>query len=95
MLTALEAGAEDVKDLEDIYEILTPPENFETIRSAISEAGYEIESAELSKHPNNIVKVEGKQAEQLLKLMDALDEHEDTQNIYSNFDIDVNIIEKL
>ena len=95
MLVALEAGAEDVKDSEDLFEILTEPENFEAVRDEISKAGYEIESAEITKHPQNVVKVEGKQAEQAIKLMDALDEHEDTQNIYSNLEIDDQLMEQL
>ncbi len=95
MLTALDAGAEDIKDFEDIYEVLTPPENFDVVRDALLAAGYKLESADLTKYPKNLVKIEGKQAIQLLKLMDALDEHEDTQNIYSNFDIDLKVIENM
>lgn len=95
MSTALDAGAEDIKDFEDIYEVLTPPENFDVVREALLAAGYKLESADLTKYPKNLVKIEGKQAIQLLKLMDALDEHEDTQNIYSNFDIDLKVIENM
>ncbi len=95
MLVALEAGAEDIKSDELSYEVLTSPENFEETRKAIEEAGFPIESAEVTRYPQNTVKIEGKQAEQLLKLMDALDEHDDVQNVYANFDIDVKLMEEL
>lgn len=95
MLVALEAGAEDVKNLDDVFEILTEPEELEKVRDEIAAAGYEIESAEVTRYPQNTVKIEGKQAGQALKLMDVLDEHEDVQNIYSNFDIDEKLMEEL
>ncbi|HDL17465.1 MAG TPA: YebC/PmpR family DNA-binding transcriptional regulator [Bacteroidetes bacterium] len=95
MLLALEAGADDVKNLDDVFEILTEPETFEAVRNEIAAADYEIESAEVTRYPQNTVKIERKQAGQALKLMDALDEHEDVQNIYSNFDIDEKLMEEL
>ncbi len=95
LLVALEAGAEDIKSDELSYEILTPPENFEQTKKALEEAGFPIESAEITMYPKNTVKVEGKQAEQILKLMDALDDHDDVQNVYANFDIDVKLMEEL
>ena len=95
MLVALEAGAEDMQKLDDYFEILTPVDNFEAAKEAVAEAGFDISTSELTRIPQNTVKIEGKQAVQTLKLMDLLDDHEDTQNIYSNFDIDVNIMEEM
>jgi YebC/PmpR family DNA-binding regulatory protein len=95
MLVALEAGAEDMQKSDDIFEIYTPIDNFETAKEAVAEAGFEIATSELTRIPQNTVKIEGKQAVQTLKLMDLLDDHEDTQNIYSNFDIDISIMEEM
>ncbi len=95
MMMALDAGADDVNSSDDTYEILTRPDHFETIKTAIEKSNYIIESAEVTMYPKNTVKVDGKHAEQLLKLMDSLDEHDDVQNVYSNFDIDVKIMEAL
>ena len=63
------------------------------VKSALEERGIEYETAELTMEPQSSIAVEGKQAEQVLKLMDALEEHDDIQNIYSNFDIDERFIE--
>ena len=90
---ALEAGADDMKTEDDVIEIVASPSNFEAVKAAIADKGIEIESAELTMHPQNTVKVEGKEAEQLLKLMDALEDHDDIDNVYSNFDIDVELME--
>jgi transcriptional/translational regulatory protein YebC/TACO1 len=76
-----------------VIEIVASPSNFEAVKAAIADKGIEIESAELTMHPQNTVKVEGKEAEQLLKLMDALEDHDDIDNVYSNFDIDVELME--
>ena len=88
MEIALEAGADDISTEEDVYEVLTAPEAFETVKNALEEESVAIASAEVTKVPQNTVKVEGKQAEQILKLMDALEDNDDVQQVYSNFDID-------
>jgi len=95
MLAAIDAGAEDIKSDEELIEVLTAPEDLDSTKQALTDAGIEIESAQITMYPKNTVKIEGKQAEQLLKLMDALEEHEDVQNIYSNFDIDVKLMEEV
>ncbi len=87
MEIALEAGADDMKKDDDEFEVTTSPEAFEDVRAAIESAGIEPSSAEVTKVPENTVKVEGDTAMKVLKLMDALDELDDTQNVYSNFDI--------
>lgn len=88
----LDAGAEDMKVEDDMFEIKTPPETFENVKKALEMKNIKIESAELSLIPENFVKVEGKEAEQVLKLMEALEEHDDVQNVYPNFDIDDKIM---
>jgi YebC/PmpR family DNA-binding regulatory protein len=84
---ALEAGAEDVRDEGDIYEVLTEPADFIEIREALAAAGLEAQTAEVTMIPSNTVELDGKNAEQMLKLMDMLEDNDDVQNVYANFDI--------
>lgn len=84
---ALEAGAEDVKDEGDAYEVITDPVNFMEVRDALGTKGLRWESAEITMIPQTMVKLEGKQAEQMLKMMDKLEDNDDVQNVYANFDI--------
>jgi YebC/PmpR family DNA-binding regulatory protein len=84
---ALEAGAEDVRSGDAIYEVITGVEHFEPVKQAIVAKGVEPASAEISLIPQSTVRLEGNQARQLLKLMDELEEHDDVQNVYANFDI--------
>lgn len=88
----IENGGDDLKSEDDIYEVITPPENFSKVKEAISSQGISLSEAKLTMLPKNIVKVEGKDAESLLKLMDELETHDDVQNTYSNFDIPDEII---
>jgi YebC/PmpR family DNA-binding regulatory protein len=88
MEIALEAGAEDLKAEGGTYEIICSPENFEQVKKALEDRSRKIASAEITLLPQNYVHLEGKKAEQMLKLMEALDEHDDVQNVYANFDID-------
>ncbi len=88
MEIALGAGAEDLREDGDEFEIITSPEEMETVRQALEAAGIPMTTAELSMIPQNYVKLEGKNAQTMLKLMEALEDHEDIQNVYSNFDID-------
>jgi YebC/PmpR family DNA-binding regulatory protein len=88
----VEAGADDMKTEEDMYEIYTAPDQFETVRQAIEAKAIKMEEAEVQLIPENIVKVDGKDAEQVLKLIEALEEHEDVQHVYANFDIDEKIL---
>ena len=92
---ALEAGAEDVKDEGDIYEVITDPSNFIEVRDAMSQSGLEWETAEISMIPQNQVNLEGKQAETMLKMMDALEDNDDVQNVFANFDISEAELEKI
>ena len=84
---ALEAGAEDVKDEGDVYEVITEPADFIEVREAMEAAGLQWEMAETCMIPQNQVQLAGKPAETMLKLMDALEDNDDVQNVYANFDI--------
>ena len=88
MEVALEAGAEDIEDEEDTFQVVTDPGSFQGVKDALEQAGVPMISAKLDKIPQNTVRVEGKDAAQVLKLAEALEEHDDVQNVYANFDID-------
>jgi YebC/PmpR family DNA-binding regulatory protein len=95
MNLAIEAGADDMKTEDDMYEIYTMPNSFESVRQALEAKGIKPEEAEIQMIPENTVKVDGKEAEQVLKLMDVLEEHEDVQHVYANFDIDEKVLAAL
>lgn len=95
LMVAIEAGAEDVKYDPESTEILTVPSDLETVKGALEKQGLKIEKAEVSLYPKDTVKVEGKEAEQLLKLLDAIEENEDIQKVHSNADIDTEVMAKL
>jgi len=88
MLAALEAGAEDFKDEGDSFEVITEPQDLQVVKEALEKIGAVIQFAEVTMVPQSTVKVEGKDAEQVLKLMDMLEEHDDVQNVYANFEIE-------
>ena len=92
---ALEAGAEDVADEEDQIEVMTDPANFIEVRESLEKAGFKNESAEVTMIPQTMVKLEGKQAESMLKLMDRLEDNDDVQNVYANFDISQEEMERM
>lgn len=87
MELAIEAGASDVKKDDESFEITTEPVDFEVVRFACVEKGWNPEIAEITMIPQNTIKLEGKYAEQMLKMMDVLDDHDDLQKVYANFDI--------
>ncbi|MDN5292714.1 MAG: hypothetical protein PWQ91_1106 [Eubacteriales bacterium] len=87
MLLALEAGAEDVKEEGESVEVITAPDDFEKVKTTLMENGYQPESSEITMLPQTTVSLEGEVAEKMLKLMDALEDHDDVQNVYANFDI--------
>ncbi|PYS53410.1 MAG: YebC/PmpR family DNA-binding transcriptional regulator [Acidobacteria bacterium] len=88
MSLAIDAGADDFTSEESGYEIITSPESFDAVVQAIKAKGIEPITAEISMIPQNYVKVEGKNAQQVVKLMEALDDHDDVQHVYANFDIE-------
>jgi len=92
---ALEAGAEDVKEGASQFEVIMDPSDFETVRKAFENAGLVYSLAEISMIPQSTVRVEGKKAEQMLNLMEALEDHEDISHVYANFDISDEVMEAM
>jgi YebC/PmpR family DNA-binding regulatory protein len=90
---ALEAGAEDVKDGGDVFEVYTGRNDMAPVVEALENAGIKPLSSEVTMVPNNVVKVEGKDAQQLMKLLDQLEDHDDVQNVHANFDIPDEVLE--
>ena len=84
----LDAGAEDLRDDGEAWEVLTPPESFEPVREALVKDGITPDSAEVGWVPQNYVKLSGSQAAQMIRLVEALEEHDDVQKVSANFDID-------
>jgi len=87
MMEALEAGAEDVVIEEESFEVLTAPEELESVKGKLEAAGYAFETASVRWLPQNTVSVEGENAEKLLKMMDAFEDNDDVQDVYHNFEI--------
>ena len=87
MELAIDAGADDMQTVDDYYEITTAVESFESVRTTLEESSITIETSEVTRIPANMVAVDEKKGKALLKLMDILDDHEDIQKAYSNFDI--------
>ena len=84
---AIEAGADDLRDDEDTFEIITSPDAFDGVLAAIKSAGIEPQVAEVEMVPQNYIRLEGGDARQMLKLMEALEDHDDVQKVSANFDI--------
>ena len=93
METALEAGAEDIRDEEDVFEIITPPDKFEDVKAALREAGVAFEGEEVTMLPQTIISLTGTDAEKMLKLMNALDDNDDVQRVHTNADIPSEVME--
>jgi YebC/PmpR family DNA-binding regulatory protein len=93
MGAVLDAGADDLQDDGDNWEVLSAPDAFPAVRDAVKHLGIEPASAEVSMIPQNYVKLEGKSASQMVKLMEVLDDHDDVQHVWSNFDIEEKEIE--
>ena len=85
---AIEAGADDMQDDGDVFEIFTAPDAFDGVLEAVKKAGIEPQAAEISMIPQNYIKLEGVEAKQMMKLYDSLDDNDDVQKVYANFDID-------
>lgn len=92
---ALEAGAEDVKVGDKSFEVVTDPHDFETVKKALTDAKIEPTLAETTYIPQNTIRLDEKPAEQMLKLMEVLDEHDDVQKVHANFDISDEVMEKV
>lgn len=92
---ALEAGADDVKTEEDGFTVVTGPHSLQEVREKLEAAGFKVASAEVMNIPSTTKHVEGKDGETLVKLLNALEEHEDTQNVSANFEMSDELIEQL
>ena len=93
MSIVLDAGAEDLNDDGSAWEVTTPPEAMEKVREALVKAGISPASAEVAWIPQNYVKLTGAQAQQMLRMVENMEDHDDVQHVYANFDIDEKEIE--
>jgi len=92
---ALEAGAEDVKEEDGLIEVVTDPNDFETVKNTLDDQNFKYQSAEVTMIPQNMNPVEGKQAESLLKMIDVLEDNDDVQKVHANFDISDEEMERI
>ena len=95
LLVAIDAGATEIDSDDDCYEILTPPADLATVRSALEEGGISFESAELVQRPTVRVELDAGEAASLMRLIDALEENDDVGEVHANFDIDAEVMEKI
>ena len=95
MAIVLDAGADDLRADGPNWEILSAPENHEAVLAALAKAGLETVNAEVAMVPKNLMKLEGKNAQGMLRLSETLEEHDDVQNVYSNFDVDEKELEAM
>ena len=95
MSIVLDAGADDLRNDGESWDVISPPEAHDPVLQAIHKAGIETASAEIAMVPKNLMKLEGKNASAMLRLSEALEEHDDVQNVYSNFDVDETEMEAL
>jgi len=91
----LDAGAEDLRDDGDNWEVLTDPGSYESVLGALKKAGIVPVSSSVAMIPQNYIKLEGQAATTMIRLMEALEEHDDVQNVHSNFDIDQKLLEEV
>jgi YebC/PmpR family DNA-binding regulatory protein len=87
MEVALDAGADDLREEDGSYEVFAAPESFYKVKEALEKNSVQMQTSEISMLPQTYVKLEGKPAQQMLKLMEALEDHEDVQHVWANFDI--------
>jgi YebC/PmpR family DNA-binding regulatory protein len=95
METALEGGAEDVREAGDLLEVLTTPESFESVKAALDAAGVKTASAEVTMMPSSTVTITGKPVEQMVRMLEALEDHDDVQSVSSNMDVAAEELERL
>jgi YebC/PmpR family DNA-binding regulatory protein len=92
---ALEAGAEDINEDGSDYEVIGPPENFDALKNAFTQAGLQYQVGEVTMLPQNVIKLDTKQAEQTLRLVEALEDSDDVQKVFANFDIPDDVMDNL
>ena len=91
----IDSGADDVRTEDSEIVVITPTDSYEAIKRAVSDAGIQYESAEVTMIPQTSVKIEGREAEHMIRLMEALEDSDDVQNVYANFDIDEQLLEAI
>ncbi|HWM55434.1 MAG TPA: YebC/PmpR family DNA-binding transcriptional regulator [Solirubrobacterales bacterium] len=94
LIAAIDAGAEDVREDGDSLRVIAAPADLAAVREALEESGVEIQSADLAMEPKSTVEVKGTEAEWLIRLVDALEEHDDVNEVHANFDVPEEILEK-
>jgi YebC/PmpR family DNA-binding regulatory protein len=95
LFAAIDAGAEDVSIDENVYEVVTAPEDLADVRQVLEDAGVELESAEISMQPKSTVDVPEDQVAQLMRLIEALEEHDDVNAVHANFNVDAEVLERV
>ena len=95
LMVAIDAGAEDVAVDENVYEVVTAPADLQAVREALEGAGIPIESAELTMRPTSRVEVPEDQVAQLMRLLEALEDHDDVNAVHANFDVDAGVLERV
>ncbi len=95
MEIAIEAGAEDVREDEGVFQVITAPDELEDVKEQIEQRGITVKEATLTYLPQSTVRVEGEKAEKLIKLLDALENHDDVQNVYANFDVPEEVLSSI
>ncbi|MGH2842295.1 MAG: YebC/PmpR family DNA-binding transcriptional regulator [Solirubrobacteraceae bacterium] len=95
LIVAIDAGAEDIELDDDVYEVITAPADFSTVRDALGGAGIEIESADVTQRPKSRVPLEEADAARLMRLIDALEEADDVSAVHANYDVDAEVLERI
>jgi YebC/PmpR family DNA-binding regulatory protein len=95
LMVAIDAGAEDIFADDDVFEIVTEPSDLTAVRAALSDAGIEVESADVVQRPKVRVPVDESDASRLLKLIDMLEEYDDVNEVHANFDVDADVLERI
>jgi YebC/PmpR family DNA-binding regulatory protein len=95
LMVAVEAGAQDISTEDDVFEVITQLGDFVAVRTALEQAGIEIQSAELAYRPKNLVPIDESQATRLMKLIEMLDELDDVDEVYANFDVPADVLERV
>jgi transcriptional/translational regulatory protein YebC/TACO1 len=95
MNIVLEAGGEDLKDDGENWEVITDPHSYEPVVEALKKAGIAPTTSEIAMIPQNYIKLEGQQATQMIRLIEALEEQDDVQHVWSNFDVDLKQLEEV
>jgi YebC/PmpR family DNA-binding regulatory protein len=95
LMPAVDAGAEDIQMDADVFEILTDPSDLAAVRSALTDAGVEVEEAEVAQRPKSVVPLDEEGATRLMRLIDALEEQDDVDAVHANFDVDAEILERV